>query len=44
MVGILIFYQVELLDVAGPFEVFSVTRLNQKEKGKTTKSLVSPFK
>jgi DJ-1/PfpI family len=28
-VGILIFEQVEVLDVAGPFEVFSVTRLNQ---------------
>jgi putative intracellular protease/amidase len=33
LVGILIFDQVELLDVAGPFEVFSVTRLNEKEKG-----------
>jgi transcriptional regulator GlxA family with amidase domain len=32
LVGILIFDQVELLDVAGPFEVFSVTRLNEKEK------------
>ena len=29
MVGILIFDQVEVLDVAGPFEVFSVTRLNE---------------
>ncbi len=28
-VGILIFNQVEVLDVAGPFEVFSVTRLNE---------------
>jgi transcriptional regulator GlxA family with amidase domain len=34
-VGILIFDQVELLDVAGPFEVFSVTRLNQKEKAES---------
>jgi transcriptional regulator GlxA family with amidase domain len=33
LVGILIFDQVELLDVAGPFEVFSVTRLSEKEKG-----------
>jgi hypothetical protein len=29
-VGILIFDQVEVLDVAGPFEVFSVTRLNEE--------------
>lgn len=43
-VGILIFDQVELLDVAGPFEVFSVTRLNQKEKVEATKPLSSPFK
>ena len=40
LVGILIFDQVELLDVAGPFEVFSVTRLNEKEKGEWS----SPFK
>ena len=33
LVGILIFDQVELLDVAGPFEVFSVTRLNERGKG-----------
>ena len=32
-VGILIFDQVEVLDVAGPFEVFSVTRLNERGKG-----------
>ena len=32
MVRVLIFDQVELLDIAGPFEVFSVTRLNQKEE------------
>jgi transcriptional regulator GlxA family with amidase domain len=32
LVGILIFDQVELLDVAGPFEVFSVTRISEKEK------------
>lgn len=31
-VGILIFEQVELLDVAGPFEVFSVTRLNEDNR------------
>ena len=29
-VGILIFDQVEVLDVAGPFEVFSITRLNEE--------------
>ena len=28
-VGILVFDQVEVLDVTGPFEVFSVTRLNE---------------
>ncbi len=32
MVGILIFDQVEVLDVAGPFEVFSVTRLNEMHR------------
>jgi transcriptional regulator GlxA family with amidase domain len=42
VVGILIFDQVELLDVAGPFEVFSVTRLNEKEKVQGEWS--SPFK
>jgi transcriptional regulator GlxA family with amidase domain len=31
-VGILIFEQVEVLDVAGPFEVFSVARLNEKKR------------
>ena len=29
-VGILIFPQVEVLDFCGPFEVFSVTRLNEE--------------
>jgi transcriptional regulator GlxA family with amidase domain len=43
LVGILIFDQVELLDVAGPFEVFSVTRLNEKEKGEPEWSS-SPFR
>jgi hypothetical protein len=38
VVGILIFDQVELLDVAGPFEVFSVTRLNEKENGERESS------
>lgn len=28
-VGILVFDQVEVLDVAGPFEVFTVARLNK---------------
>jgi len=32
MVGILIFDQVEVLDVAGPFEVFSVTRLKEEHR------------
>lgn len=31
-VGILIFDQVEVLDVAGPFEVFSVARLNEDRR------------
>ena len=31
-VGILIFDQVEVLDVAGPFEVFSVARLNEETR------------
>jgi transcriptional regulator GlxA family with amidase domain len=39
MVGILIFDQVEVLDVAGPFEVFSVTRLNEKSRWEES----SPF-
>jgi transcriptional regulator GlxA family with amidase domain len=43
LVGILIFDQVELLDVAGPFEVFSVTRLNEREKGEGEWSS-SPFR
>jgi transcriptional regulator GlxA family with amidase domain len=41
-VGILIFDQVEVLDVAGPFEVFSVTRLN--EKSNLEESSTSPFR
>ncbi len=40
IVGILIFDNVEVLDFAGPFEVFSVTRLN--EQGRSEDS--SPFK
>src|SRR2546422_7653702 len=31
-VGIVIFDQVEVLDVAGPFEAFSVTRLNEERR------------
>lgn len=31
-VGILIFDQVEVLDVADPFEVFSIARLNEKRR------------
>ncbi len=40
VVGILIFDQVEVLDVAGPFEVFSVTRLNEMRRFEDT----SPFR
>ena len=29
-VGIVVFPQVEVLDFCGPFEVFSVTRLNEE--------------
>lgn len=39
-VGILIFDQVEVLDVAGPFEVFSVTRLNEEHRQEES----SPFR
>jgi transcriptional regulator GlxA family with amidase domain len=42
LVGILTFDQVELLDVAGPYEVFSVTHL--KEKWKEERDSLSPFK
>lgn len=40
IVGILIFDDVEILDVAGPFEVFAVTRLNEEQGVKQS----SPFK
>jgi transcriptional regulator GlxA family with amidase domain len=40
MVGILVFDEVEVLDVAGPFEVFSVTRLNEMRRFDDT----SPFR
>jgi transcriptional regulator GlxA family with amidase domain len=39
-VGIVIFDQVEVLDVAGPFEVFSVVRLNEEKRHIES----SPFK
>ena len=39
-VGILIFNQVEVLDVAGPFEVFSVTRLDERRRQEES----SPFR
>lgn len=39
-VGILIFDDVEVLDVAGPFEVFAVTRLNEEKRREQS----SPFK
>jgi transcriptional regulator GlxA family with amidase domain len=38
-VGILIFPQVEVLDFCGPFEVFSVTRLNEERR----RDEASPF-
>ncbi|HEY6660040.1 MAG TPA: DJ-1/PfpI family protein [Pyrinomonadaceae bacterium] len=38
-VGILIFPDVEVLDFAGPFEVFSVTRLNEERR----REELSPF-
>jgi transcriptional regulator GlxA family with amidase domain len=40
IVGILIFDDVEILDVAGPFEVFSVTRFNDEQRLQQS----SPFK
>jgi transcriptional regulator GlxA family with amidase domain len=40
VVGILIFEDVEVLDVAGPFEVFSETRLNEERRFEEE----SPFK
>lgn len=39
-VGIVIFDQVEVLDVAGPFEAFSVTRLNEERRQEQS----SPFR
>ena len=39
-VGILIFDNVEVLDVAGPFEVFSITRLDENKRDWTD----SPFR
>ena len=44
VVGILIFDEVELLDVAGPFEVFSVTHLNEKGNGEGSLLSSSPFR
>jgi transcriptional regulator GlxA family with amidase domain len=40
IVGILIFDQVEVLDVAGPFEVFAVTRLDEERRQEES----SPFR
>jgi transcriptional regulator GlxA family with amidase domain len=40
IVGILVFDQVEVLDVAGPFEVFTVTRLNKELRQEES----SPFR
>jgi len=34
-VGILVFPEVEVLDFCGPFEVFSVTRLDEDAGGKS---------
>jgi transcriptional regulator GlxA family with amidase domain len=39
-VGILVFDQVQVLDVAGPFEVFAVTRLNEERRQEEA----SPFR
>ena len=39
LVGILIFENVEVLDFCGPFEVFSVTRLNEEKR----REELSPF-
>ena len=39
-VGILLFDQVEVLDVAGSFEVFAVTRLDEERRQEET----SPFR
>ncbi|HEX9320434.1 MAG TPA: DJ-1/PfpI family protein [Nitrososphaeraceae archaeon] len=39
-VGILIFHDVEVLDVAGPFEVFSVARLHEERRREES----SPFR
>ena len=39
-VGILIFDQVEVLDVAGPFKVFAVTRLDEERRQEES----SPFR
>jgi len=41
IVGILIFDDVEILDVAGPFEVFAVTSLNEEQRLEQSSS---PFK
>jgi hypothetical protein len=34
-VGIVVYEEVEVLDFCGPFEVFSVTRLNEKRDGRS---------
>ena len=39
VVGILVFNDVEVLDFCGPFEVFSVTRLNEERR----RQEASPF-
>ena len=44
VVGILIFDKVELLDVAGPFEVFSVTHLDEKRIRKEPLPSSGPFR
>ena len=44
VVGILIFDKVELLDVAGPFEVFSVTHLDEKRIRKESLPSSGPFR
>jgi len=38
-VGIVVYEAVEVLDFCGPFEVFSVTRLNDEEEARRTVSI-----
>jgi hypothetical protein len=44
MVGILIFDQIELLDIAGPFEVFSRNTFESKRREKQQNHCYHPSK